>query len=209
MPLVRGIARSFRSSLRHDYDFDDLCAIGMMNLWDAAKRYDPEHEPKTKFSTYARRVVLHGFLECLVYAKRKMRRDRVREFSIQGANRDADTEDGYFELALPSTEGTPEDHLSASELRQAITRSCAELTEREVIILRERTVEQRALDEIASEWGVSRERIRQIERRSMQKLQVKLRARLQMAAGGKPLSISRSGLGRPTARKVAAKEPVT
>jgi RNA polymerase sigma-32 factor len=69
---------------------------------------------------------------------------------------------------------TQEKNLRMSLLEAAMT----ELTERERHILTERRLkdEPTTLEELASEYGVSRERVRQIEVRAFEKLQKSMRA---------------------------------
>ena len=79
---------------------------------------------------------------------------------------------------LPS----PEDHAIASEMEEGVRRALATLNEREAAIVRARYgiggEPERTYDELADEHSVTRERIRQIEMKALQKLRHPSNARL-------------------------------
>ena len=72
----------------------------------------------------------------------------------------------------------PADDLACHEHWQLLEEAMSELTDRERHILTERRLkdEPTTLEELASEYGVSRERVRQIEVRAFEKLQKQMRA---------------------------------
>ncbi len=94
------------------------------------------------------------------------------------ADSEAEWQDWLVDEDTPSQESivadTQEKNLRMSLLEEAMT----ELTDRERHILTERRLkdEPTTLEELASQYGVSRERVRQIEVRAFEKLQKSMRA---------------------------------
>jgi RNA polymerase sigma-32 factor len=75
--------------------------------------------------------------------------------------------------------------------KTALDQALAELSARERSILEARflTEEPKTLDELAAAFHVSRERIRQIEQRALQRLRAKLGARLPASDAVQPASL--------------------
>ena len=63
LPLVRRVARRFRSRFATQADVDDLIAWGTLGLLDALDRYDPGRE--ALFATYARFRIRGAILDQL------------------------------------------------------------------------------------------------------------------------------------------------
>lgn len=81
---------------------------------------------------------------------------------------------GYAQtLELP---GTPEAALLSEEMRRDVNRALKTISPREELVLRLRM--DRTLDEVAAEFGVTRERIRQIEAKALRKLRHPSRTKL-------------------------------
>ncbi|GAA2735099.1 sigma-70 family RNA polymerase sigma factor [Actinocorallia aurantiaca] len=86
------------------------------------------------------------------------------------------TEDGGAELGdiVPDDVPGPADEVAASLLRGYLDKALATLTEREASVISQRfgldDDRPRTLDEIGRNYGLTRERIRQIERQGMRKL---------------------------------------
>ncbi|MBI4185267.1 MAG: RNA polymerase sigma factor RpoH [Proteobacteria bacterium] len=80
--------------------------------------------------------------------------------------------------AGPDQEATLADREEVARRRALLTRALAALSERERHILEERRLKARpkTLDELSRHYGVSRERVRQIEARALDKLEKQVRA---------------------------------
>ncbi len=76
----------------------------------------------------------------------------------------------------PSPESTVGDTLDRSKVSRWLAESIAELNDREQVIIRERrlTDESCTLEDLGRELGISKERVRQIEHRALQKLKAAL-----------------------------------
>ena len=97
----------------------------------------------------------------------------------QTVGEDGESPLGDFVAAVDSTAGT-DDTVSGGELRQEMCGVLATLSQREQAVIRLRfgldDGRQRTLDEVGREFGLSRERIRQIEKGTLHKLRAPERA---------------------------------
>jgi RNA polymerase nonessential primary-like sigma factor len=97
----------------------------------------------------------------------------------QAVGEDGESALGDF-VAAADPRGEPGDGLTQGELRNEVEIVLATLTERESAVIRLRfgldDGRQRTLDEVGREFGLSRERIRQIEKVTMHKLRDPRRA---------------------------------
>ena len=92
---------------------------------------------------------------------------------------DASSRDGLstrLAASSPNPEEEASTHESRGRARAAVARALDDLSEREQVIVRQRlmTEEPRTLQELGDELGVSKERVRQIEERVMEKLRARL-----------------------------------
>src|SRR6266498_1356330 len=86
LSLVKAIAVRVHENLPVHVDLDDLVHAGVMGLFDAAKRYDPDK--KVLFRSYAKHRIKGAILDSLRemdWASRDMRR---RQKQVDGATRD-------------------------------------------------------------------------------------------------------------------------
>ncbi len=100
-----------------------------------------------------------------------------REASLESSKDDQTPVIDRLAAAGPS----PEDEADASEVaeqsRDAVREALGELSDREKLIVRERLMadEPRTLQDLGEELGVSKERVRQLEQRTLTKLRQRLR----------------------------------
>ncbi len=94
-----------------------------------------------------------------------------------------------YDVMLNEDSPKPDDDLMDSSLRQEIERSLATLGEREAEILRYyfglKGYQQHTLEEIGDEFGLTRERVRQIKEKAIKKLKNQYRNRLLKSYLGK------------------------
>jgi RNA polymerase sigma-32 factor len=93
------------------------------------------------------------------------------------ADGESEWQDWLVDDTTPSQESVVADNEERSIRMSLLEEAMAELTERERHILTERRLKDdpTTLEELASEYGVSRERVRQIEVRAFEKLQKAMR----------------------------------
>ena len=105
------------------------------------------------------------------------------EISMNAPKRDEDAKSEFGDF-VPANTTSAEDAVGDAELRRVFLEKvqafASELEERDQQILRERMLaeEPRTLAELGEEFGVSRERVRQLEARLMKKLQERMRDEL-------------------------------
>jgi RNA polymerase sigma factor FliA len=86
LPLVKAIALRVRENLPVHVDMDDLVHAGILGLFDAASKYDPDKQ--VAFSSYAKHRIKGAILDSLRqldWASRDMRR---RHKQVEAATRD-------------------------------------------------------------------------------------------------------------------------
>lgn len=90
LPLVKAIAVRVHENLPVHVDLDDLVHAGVLGLFDAASKYDPEK--KVAFSSYAKHRIKGAILDSLRqldWASRDLRR---RHKQVEAASRDLASE---------------------------------------------------------------------------------------------------------------------
>ena len=98
--------------------------------------------------------------------------ERVKEFKTFS---DLERDDWDSLLSIKEPRKSPMEKLILKELRQTVLNGIARLNQREQIILHHRYgigCEEHTLEEVATIYGVTRERIRQIQSRAEEKLQI-------------------------------------
>ena len=165
-------------------DRDELVAEGMVGLIRAASRFDLTRD--VRFSTYAHWWVLNGAMRALAHLNSVIdvpARARRRSNALEQTVRVDDDGVGGGVEAVHSPEPTPEERMIArsvnDKLRQVIVDAMGELgdVEREIVVARNLRQVPDAVEDLAVRLGLSRERLRLIERRAMSRLKYGLLTR--------------------------------
>jgi RNA polymerase primary sigma factor len=154
--LVVSIAKKFADARN---SFDDLLSEGITTLMRAAEKFD--YDRGFRFSTYATQAIHRTLCRTVSLAQR----DRAR----------------FVATDTSLLEGTPDDEAEGmseqrwESLRGALSRLLGKLDPRERMIIRrrfglDRTRQVHTLQSLAGEFGVCKERVRQLETRAMIKL---------------------------------------
>lgn len=165
-------------------DREELIAEGMIGLIRAAERFDLSRE--VRFSTYAAWWIQNSALRALARLSSviDMPPRARREAGALRQVAPADAADGYGGVdAMQSPEPTPEERMIARSanvrLRGLIAEAMGELgdVEREIVLSRNLRPVPDTVEDLAQKFGVSREKLRQIERRAMSRLKYGLLSR--------------------------------
>lgn len=163
-------------------DREELVAEGIVGLIRAAERFDLTRG--VRFSTYAQWWILNAVtraatrLGSVVELPPRACRDGR---SLTMALPQDEAPEGLD--ALASQEPTPEERMmaasGAAKLHRVLVDAMAELgeVEREIVVARNLRAEPATVEDLASGLGISRDRLRQIERRAMTRLKYGLMSR--------------------------------
>lgn len=201
MGLVYAIAKQWNRFAVPEYE--DLVQIGVLGMMRAIETYDPS---LSSFWTYAGRCV-HSLMrrECFVQrravtidlrsAKAVVREvgrapthsDLIRaalqqpvRLDAPGANPSGDPFGPMVE-SLPGDPGDAINELAQRRRDRSVKDAIAALPERERCVIRRRMREE-TLADTGRSWGVSSERVRQIEARALKRLRRRLRWNPEAAA---------------------------
>ena len=169
--------------LRLWFDYDELLNHARQGLWRAHETYDPNNG--ANFQTYARRVITNAFNALHHYSQANMRRDRYRSVSVD----DDDAEDFHL-----SSNSVPADVKMISDEEAVLVREAiAGLKPRDKKVIMDRLVKEKTLEVVGAELGVTRERIRQIEKAALVKMAFSLSGHFPRARVKKPSLKIRTG----------------
>ncbi len=164
-PLCRHLAYSYaHSQLMRWYEVDDLIAIAQGVLWEAHSGYQSDRG--ATFKTYAYHLIVHHFENLKRYWQAKRRRGAWRSDSIE---QDADKELprlGWLSSDTPAQDRVLHSAEIAGHLRQAF----GVLRPMERLVIEARFSDDRSQEDIATEVGLSRERVRQLEGQAIRRL---------------------------------------
>lgn len=155
--LVVSIAKKF-SDARNS--FDDLLSEGITSLLRAVEKFD--YDRGFRFSTYATQAVRRTLCRSL----QQLMRDRTRFMTAEA---------GLFEDTPEEERPGTMSEARFDELRRALAKMLSKLDPRERSIIRcrfglDRTQQVQTLQSLAGEFGVCKERVRQLEMRAISKL---------------------------------------
>lgn len=188
LPLVRKMAGRFMSRLGRYYEYEDLVSIGQLALWKASGTYFTNQG--ASFGTYSYHAVAHAFGGLIDRYRTRIRAGSRREESLSEFD---DDETPDRQLSAP---GFLADVLLEIEHdRQALQAALQTLSPRYRQVIAARFVEEQSLEEIATDLGVTRERVRQLELKALTKLRKSLGKDLPeraATAGARPNSCAQS-----------------
>ncbi|MFQ5805594.1 MAG: sigma-70 family RNA polymerase sigma factor [Phycisphaerae bacterium] len=167
--LVVSIAKRHATPAR---DFFEIVSDGNMSLMRAVEKFD--YSRGFKFSTYASWAIMKNYARTI--PEHKQHRDRYQ----------TGREELLEHLSSPPLEEHESDYLPV--VRSTLERMLGTLDERERSILRQRFGlgehrEPQTLQQVGRRFGVSKERIRQLEARAMTKLRADFADRVQQLLG--------------------------
>ncbi len=165
------------------FDYDELLNHARQGLWRAHETYDPIHG--AGFQTYARKVITNAFNALHHYSRAKMRRDKTRSVSVD----DDDAKDLYL-----TDSSMPADLKMVSDEDSAVVWAALDaLGPRDKTIITGRLVKEKTLEVVGAELGLTRERIRQIEKAALTKMSFSLSGHFPHKCVRKPSLGARSG----------------
>jgi RNA polymerase primary sigma factor len=143
-----GLVYKFARRFGRFAEEDDAVQEGFIALMRAAKKFDPSRG--YRFSTYAVRSIINALAKLNQKPRPPVLDVQERDLAD---SREARAGDGELE-----------------ELRRAM----GELNARDQVVLRGRYFEDQTLEEVGAAVGVTRERVRQLQRRALDELREKL-----------------------------------
>lgn len=175
-------------------DYEDLLQEGLLGLLKAVEKFNPDKHPDVKFNTYA------GYwIQAYVttYALEKMRTVRVPKNTATKAWKagnpypitaksidtgflgDGDEETGSKSLldVLGFATYQDDEKRDTDDLHRKLHNAINSLTARESAVLRGRYFEDQTLSALGEQWGITRERTRQIQAEALGKLRSYFQAR--------------------------------
>jgi RNA polymerase sigma factor (sigma-70 family) len=165
--LLHFMVRQNMSRLRLWFEYDDLLNHARLGLWKAHNTYDSNDESGANFQTYARRVITNAFNALHHYSLASMRRDRVKSDSMDEMEETGDH--------LPCHASLSDSILISDEEVMVVNAALSRLPPRERHVVVGRLFHEKTLEAVGQEMGVTRERIRQIESKTLVKLFFDLR----------------------------------
>ncbi|MER9768943.1 sigma-70 family RNA polymerase sigma factor [Mesorhizobium sp. M0189] len=186
-PLVIRLALRFR---RFQLPMDDMVQEGMLGLVTALKRFDPDLG--NRFSTFARWYVIAALQDYVLTNFSSVKGQRTKEAKarlfrggrLPDLSLDAPiSSDGGVETwadrlvdEAASPEEVAERVIDGERQHKIIKRAMRKLSPRSRKVIEARLMldEPRTLDDLGQEYGVSKERIRQIEARALEDLRTAL-----------------------------------
>ena len=179
-PLVRKMARNFS---RYGVEVDDLVQEGNIGLIVAASKFDPDKG--FRFSTYAMFWIRQKMQETVFLSGSMVRRPMTKAYksgffrnrpsadvSIQTPVGDGLTYEDTLVSPDPRPDEIVEEAIEAEARKRSIRRGLRFLNprEREIVAARHLGDKPETLEVLGIRYGITKERIRQIEERALQKL---------------------------------------
>jgi len=172
LPFVVAVAKKYAHA---NVRLDDLVQEGNIGLMKAIEHFDPKKN--VRFATYAVWWIRAYITRYLKDTRSQVRggvaeRESMTDFSLDqtiGSDEQGDTT--YLDRLEDDAEG-PQDTLLVGEqnerVREALTKVRKRIGDLGWDILQERLTQDdpRTLEELGKRWGVSRERVRQVELRT-------------------------------------------
>jgi RNA polymerase sigma factor (sigma-70 family) len=145
-PLVKNLARRVLGPRYNADDFLDDVQDGMVALWRAVERYDPDHEAGAKFGSYATLVIVRRLL-----AKNRRRVARRKVVVTMTFCRGIDDDGGERDAPLAEEPVCETEDQILVDVSDAVN----DLPDDERHLVRQHYYEGRNLEDIGREIGVS------------------------------------------------------
>ncbi|HHB81107.1 MAG TPA: sigma-70 family RNA polymerase sigma factor [Aliiroseovarius sp.] len=187
MAHARLVFQLARKLSRKDTDQEEMIAEGLLGLIKAADVFDLSRE--TRFSTYARWWVrnsvigAYGRLSSVVDAPASARREAAGAQEAQTRFERLASADGDELERVECPDPTPEEHAITQSHRGRLRANLAQAIgdlgeiEREIVVERNLRADPTSIEDLSARLGISRERLRQVERRAISKLKFELLSR--------------------------------
>lgn len=168
-------------------DREELVAEGVVGLITAAERFELSRD--TRFSTYAHWWVTNRVSEArarlfsVVDLPSRVKRGLANAPDMPAVEYDRDVSQDDWAERLESDDPTPEEQVIARSTHQALSRVIGEVmaeleeTEREILVSRNLNQVPVSVEDLALRFGMSRDRLRQVERRAMARMKFGLLSR--------------------------------
>lgn len=179
IPLVVHIAKGYCGK---GVDFDDLVSEGSLGLMQAVDRFDPS---LGKFSTYAVFWIRQKLNRALSNHSRTIRLpcyvvtalnkagwqpegNKTLEHAASVRCESLDSEEAR-EVAAPNKDDKPEQTVLA-----ALQDALFTLPKRDRYIISQRFFQDKTLEEVGTQLGLTRERVRQLQNRALKRLRIEM-----------------------------------
>jgi RNA polymerase sigma factor (sigma-70 family) len=180
--LAHFIVRKNLWRLRFWFDYDELMNHARQGLWRAHETYDPNNG--ANFQTYARRVMTNAFNALHHYSQANMRRDRYKSVSV---------DDDAGDLHLSSDSIPADVKMMADEEAVLVRTALSELKPRDKRVIMDRLIKEKTLEVVGAELGLTRERVRQIEKAALVRISFSLERSFPLRRVSKPSLKIRTG----------------
>lgn len=203
--LAHKFAQKNRFRFQRVLEYEDLFSMAMAAIWQASGTYEAGHG--ASFTTYAFTALLNEFRNLHKHWKRPQRAGAFTVLSLDDLKSDDEQPAWEPRSLLPA----PEAELELRELTGLLSLQVRRLDPRSRRVIRGRFEEDRTLEEIGQKEGVTREYIRQVEKKALAQIRQSLKMgipelsqapRVSSRARAEPLSDKR-------VRKVARKRALT
>ncbi len=203
--LAHKFAQKNRIRFSRVLAYEDLLQIAMVAIWKATETYETGHG--ASFTTYAFTALVNEFRNLHKHWKRPQREGTLAVLSLDSLGDDRDQAPWEPESGLPLPEASLE-HRELHVLLSAAARRLGPLQRR---VLRARFQEDRTLEEIGAREGVTREYIRQVEKKALGQLRQSLKMGIPELRGGPQISSKARAepLATRTLRKLARSRALT
>ena len=168
---------------------DEMVHEARVSVWRSALRWPTLEERTGKFSSYAWNRIrgdLYQFccdMSQTIYVPRQATQERRRQMLVPTVSLDEVLRDGDS-TRYDFIQTTEESGLYSEDEVEWVRGVMANLPERERWVLRERFLNERTHQSLATELGITREGVRQRELLALRKLRKRLEAQRSLAATG-------------------------
>lgn len=177
--IIVKLAKRYFRPLNGGITLEELMHEARVATWKAAERWQKVEDKRAKFSTYAWNAIRHDlyFYVCqtgsTIYVPRQGSLERRKAVMVHVESMDVPLNSWGGSWHDFIAEDQTESHYSDEEL-DMLLRAMRLLNERDRRILKERFFEERTLESVARDKGVTREAVRQLQVKAMKKLKLRI-----------------------------------